>query len=284
MTGAASPALALPRAAALTAELVSGDAPAVPAAALAEARRRLRRDLSASVEAVAGRERLVLDGYRLRMAEAGPAAPADEPFVVSPRACRRAVGLAAVARCVRGRSPAPQWAVAEVLGGGEDEEEPGRPPWWAPWYRSLSDGGKAVVAAEATTWATQLWTALDWASFDHPAVVGGRDDWWDCPDTRRLTLRGRAEVRAWAGGRPVMVTVHGGSPGPRWLPVVGFPALVAGLARGEQALPVRVVGLWPASGQVRILPVDDAVVDVTAGAVVSAVDGWAQRRTLPDTA
>ena len=37
---------------------------------------------------------------------------------------------------------------------------------------------------------------------------------------------------------------------------LGFPALVATLARGEKSVPARVVGLWPASGQVRILPVD----------------------------
>ncbi len=264
MSGAASPALLLPRAAALTDELVAPAGPEVPGSVLAEVRQRLRQELVPLVSDLPAGERLTLDVHRLR----NPTTDQD-PFVPSARACRRAVGLAAVQRCVLGRAPSPRTAVTEVLAGGL--EEGGRAPWWAAWYESLTEGGQAVVAAEATTWATQLWVALDWDRFERPAAVGGRDDWWDCPGTKALALHGRVEVRAFAGGRPVMLAIYPGAPAASWRPVMGFPALVAALARGERALPSRVVGLWPASGQARNLAVDRSVVQDTADAVIDAV-------------
>ncbi len=271
MSGAASPALLLPRAAALTDELVAPGGPEVPGSLLSEVRQRLRDELVPLVSKVPAGERLTVDAHRLRLSVDNPeqCKAADDPFVPSARACRRAVGLAAVQRCVFGRAPSPRAAVTEVLAGGL--EEVGRAPWWAAWYGSLTEGGQAVVAAEATTWATQLWAALDWDRFERPPAVGGRDDWWDCPGTKALALHGRVEVRAFAGGRPVMLAIYPGAPSASWRPVMGFPALVAALARGERALPSRVVGLWPASGQARNLAVDRSVVKDTADAVVEAV-------------
>jgi hypothetical protein len=134
-----------------------------------------------------------------------------------------------------------------------------------------------MVEAEAVTWATQLWTALEWERLTQP-VVGGADDWWDCPGTRALTLRGRAEVRVRAGGRPVLLVVGSGLPPARWRGAIGYPALVAGLARGERSVPARVVGLWPASGQVRILDVDRGPLQETATAVMGAVATWVDAR------
>jgi hypothetical protein len=46
---------------------------------------------------------------------------------------------------------------------------------------------------------------------------------------------------------------------------------VAALARGERAAPARVVGIWPATGQIRILPVGLAALREAASAAVSAV-------------
>jgi hypothetical protein len=267
VSGAASPALSLPRSTAVTDELVADGGPEVPGSVLAEVRQRLRQELVPLVSTLPAGERLTLDVHRLR--NPTPDEP-DEPFVPSARTCRRAVGLAAVQRCVLGYSPSPRAAVTEVLAAGR--EEAGRAPWWGAWYGSLTEGGQAVVAAEATTWATQLWSALDWDRFERPPTVGGRDDWWDCPGTKALALHGRVEVRAFAGGRPVMLAVYPGAPAASWRAVMGFPALVAALARGERALPSRVVGLWPASGQARNLAVDASVVEDTAEAVISAVE------------
>jgi hypothetical protein len=172
--------------------------------------------------------------------------------------------------------------VAEVLAlGVEDAGDGGdpatRPPWWAAWYRALPAGARAMVEAEAVTWATQLWTALEWDRLTQP-MVGGSDDWWDCPGTRALTLRGRAEVRVRAGGRPVLLVLGSGLPPSAWRGAIGFPALVGSLARGERSVPARVVGLWPACGQVRILPVDNAALIETATAVIGAVATWVDAR------
>ncbi len=205
------------------------------------------------------------------------------PFVPSPVTCRRAVGLAAVARCVRRRAPSPAAAVAEVVAMGvedaADGTDPGvRPPWWAAWYRSLPAGGRAMVEAEAVTWATQLWTALEWERLVQP-VVGGGDDWWDCPGTRALTLRGRADVRVRAEGRPVLLVVGSGLPPSDWRCALGFPALVGALARGRE---VGAGTRGRAAGRPAVRcgsspSTRSALVD-TATAVVCAVASWVDAR------
>lgn len=274
-------ALSLPRAVALTDELVSPMLD-VDLGALRSVHDRLAAALMPMAAEIPPGARLVLDGYKLRIARLSPerCAEAERPFVASPAACRRAVGLVAVDRLVRRRAAGPTVAVADVLAAGLEDVEPAgraeqvRPPWWAAWYASLGAGGRAAVAAEAVTWATQLWTALSWERVPGPVVVGGHDFWWDVPGSRALTLRGRSEVRAKVGTRSVLV-----STGPR-VPDVGhrtdlvFPALVASLAAGGRAVPGRVVGIWPASGQVRVVPVDVAALERCADEVVSAVGTW----------
>jgi hypothetical protein len=276
--------LSLPRAGALTDALLAPAATSVAVDDLLRLREGLAGDLAALVEELPAGERLRLDGFGFALARDHPdrLGGTDRPFVPSPATSRRAVGLAAVARCVRGRSPSPAAAVAEVLAAGVEDAADGadcapRSPWWAGWYTGLAAGGRAMVEAEAVTWATQVWTALEWERVG-PAVVGGGDDWWDCPGTRAITLRGRAEVRARAGGRPALLVVGSGVPPSDWRGTLGFPALVAALARGDGAVAARVLGLWPASGQVRILPVDAAAMTATATAVVAAVATWVDAR------
>jgi hypothetical protein len=276
-------ALALPRAGALTDALMAPVTGTVPAGGLQELREQLAGDLGALAGELPEGDRLRLDSFRFAMAEEDPERlSVEEPFVPSPATCKRTVGQSAVARCLRRRSPAPATAVAEVLAAGVEDAEGGpdptaRPPWWAGWYRSLPAGGRAMVEAEAVTWATQLWTALEWERLVQP-MVGGADDWWDCPATRALTLKGQADVRARVGERPALLVVGAGVPPVDWRRSLGFPALVSALARGERSIPARVVGWWPASGQVRILPVDSEALADTATAVVCAVATWVDAR------
>jgi hypothetical protein len=278
--------LALPRARALTDALTAPGVATMSDAELELVRGGLLRDLPPLVDELPPGDPLRLDAYRFALARERPESctVTQPPFAASPAKCRRAVGLSAVARCVRRRSPGPAPAVADVLADAladalsAGEPAGARPPWWAAWYAGLSGGARAVVEAEAVTWATQLWTAIEWERLERPVVIGGNDDWWDCPRARRLTLRGHADVRLGAGGRPVSLVVGTGVPPPGWRAALGFPALVGALARGERAIPVRVVGLWPASGQVRILPVDAAALADTATAVVSAVATWVDAR------
>lgn len=278
--------LALPRARALTDALLAAPTNSVGVAEITTLRAELAGDLVAVVEELPEGDRLRLDGYRFDMARERPerCGAAERPFVASPVICRRAVGLSAVARCVRRRAPTPAVAVADVLAGGVEDaadaagQASGRPPWWAAWYRSLPAGGRAMVEAEAVTWATQVWTALEWDRLVPAPIVGSGDDWWDCPGTPRLTLRGRADVRVRGDGPPVLLAVGSGLPSADWRPALGFPALVSALAHGETSVPCRVVGLWPASGQVRILPVDGPALTATAAAVVGAVATWVDAR------
>jgi hypothetical protein len=259
----------------------------VPAEDLRLLRAQLAGDLAALVEELPVGERLRLDSFRFEVAREHPerCTAVDGPFVPSALTCRRAIGLSAMARCVRRWSPTPAVAVAEVLAAGVEDaaddagQSSSRPPWWSGWYRGLPPGGRAMVEAEAVTWATQLWTALEWDRFVPAAIVGGGDDWWDCPGTRALTLRGRADVRIRCdGGRPALLVVGSGLSPSDWRCALGFPALVSALVRGETSTPSRVVGLWPASGQVRILPVDGAALTETASAVVGAVATWVDAR------
>jgi hypothetical protein len=276
--------LSLPRAGALTDALMAPPGPTVSGAELAGLKERLAGDLAALVEELPPGEKLRLDDFRFGQARERPdrLAVDEGPFVASPARCRRAIGAGAVARCLRRRSGSPVTAVAEVLAAGVEDAGDGgdptvRPPWWAGWYRGLAAGGRAMVEAEAVTWATQLWTALAWDRLGQP-VVGGGDDWWDCPGTRVLTLKGRADVRVRTEGRPALLVLGSGVPPSGWQAGLGFPALVAAMARGEKAVPGRVVGLWPASGQVRILPVDARALGQTATAVSSAVATWVDAR------
>jgi hypothetical protein len=201
--------------------------------------------------------------------------------VASPRTCRRAVGLLAAGRCVRGFAPGPQAAVRDILAAAlEDDGAEMLAPssWWVPWYRTLAPGGRGVVAAEAVTWATQMLTVLDWRRLARLPAVGGRDDWWQCPGPRRVALRGRADARFLVGRRPALFVVGTGSCGDDWRAELAFPALVSALGRAAPAAPCRVVGAWPCSGQVRVVSVDGALLKAAAGAVVAAVGTWVDAR------
>jgi hypothetical protein len=243
----------------------------------------LLRELPALAAKLAPTERLSIGAHELKVAREHPerCETRGGVFAPSPLRCRRAIGIAAVERCVRGRSSAPHTAVAEVLASGVEDLDGAarsqgvlRAPWWAQWYSGLPPGARAMVHAEAVTWATQLWSALDWSRFDRPPVVGGRDDWWDCPGRRQLVVQGRSEVRAWAGSRVVMLVVASGFPSSAWRAELAHRALVAALARGERSVPARVVGLWLASGMVRICEVDGVALSEAAAALISAVSTW----------
>ncbi len=270
----------LPRATAVTEELLAAG-PAVGAEALSQVRDRLVAAVSPVVADLPAGERLVLDGFRFSTALRHPerCVEGSTPFVPSPATCRRAVGLAAVDRCLRRRGTSPAEAVAEVLrcgaedAAGAERDAAPRPPWWARWYGGLPAGARAAVAAEATTWATQLWTALDWEALPRPVVVGARDDWWE-PPRSRLTVRTRAEVRVRTSDGQALVVVKSGVPDGTSRSELAFVALGASLCSGAAGAPARVVGLWPAAGAVRVVAVSARVLHGAADEVVSASATW----------
>ncbi|MBV8463200.1 MAG: hypothetical protein JO368_07890 [Acidimicrobiales bacterium] len=178
--------------------------------------------------------------------------PGGAPFAWSTRTARRALGLAAVRSLVAGRARTPvegvHARVAEssrwVREGTASASQLDR------WLAGLPPAALAAVGAEAVTWATRLWCALDWSAFPAPPLLG-RDRWWDSPHSALLALRGRADVRT-ARSHLVVLT------GPRRPSVraeLTLVTLVEALRARDGAVPGRVIGWWPDSGHlVRVEP------------------------------
>jgi hypothetical protein len=276
----ASPGLSLllPRSRALTDAVL---APTGPAVATAELDRVRGIVAAALASGVAGRGApLNLDGYQVDLARLDPSrCRPRQPFTPSPGRCRRAIGLEAVRRALRSSRGSPVTAVGEILSEATSdpvEDQGSSTSWWSQWYRGLSVGARAVVQAEAVTWATALWTALDWDRFDRLDVGGGNLRWTAPPQDRSVGLRARADVRTWVGDAPVLVLVGSGTIPLQWRPTLGYPALVAALAHDQRAVPRRVVSWWPAAGQVRITEVDGPLLEETATAVLAAVAVWGE--------
>jgi len=271
----------------LTDALTAAPLSSVSTEDLTRMRARLVTDLQSLTDEGDDVGRLRIGSYELATALRHPerCGEREAGFTPSPLRCRRAVGIAAVERCARRRASSPAAAVADVLDSSLEDVAAAkthhgapRPPWWAEWYSGLSAGGRAVLHAEAVTWATQLWCAVEWDHLERPPVVGGRDDWWECPGRPQLVLHGRADVRAWTGRRQALLLVGSGFPRVGWQKELAFPALVAALARGERSARTRVVGLWPSSGMVRICEVDEPALSEAAAAVVAAVGRYVEAR------
>lgn len=286
----------LPKARTLTEALTApADGPGgelVPAVAvrLTEALGRLENQLP-------GGDRLRVDEYLLATAVDDPRAgpPPSEPFRWSARTARRSIGIAAVRACHHGLHRTPAEAVAGVLEQLVEDSRggAGRGGSLGRWLAGLPTGARAAVQAEAVTWATRLHVSLDWGALPHGTVVGGRDQWWDCPWARRIGLRGRAEVRTWTadgtggpgnGRRPALFCLRPGMPGPTSRTELALPALVSSLVVPAGALPARVVGWWPSCGRAVVLEVDGEVLARAAASVVAAVTGHLDGRSVREAA
>jgi hypothetical protein len=194
----------------------------------------------------------------------------DDPFAWTARTARRSVGVAAVRLLAAGTTRSPLEAVRSRLAessrwvrdGSSSATQLDR------WVDGLTPAGRAAVGAEAVTWATRLWCALDWSSFAEPPVVG-RDHWWDSPHSALLALRGRADVRTETAHLVVLS-------GPRRSSVraeLALVTLVESLRLRGDGGPGRVVGWWPDSGHlVRVEP-DPATLRLGAEAVELALGG-----------
>ncbi len=251
-----------------------------------EAGRALRRHLADVVPGLVaplppGRQ-VTLSLPRLRqLGWAAPGEPPlDDPFAWKPVFVRRSLGLAAISACLDRRHPTPAAAVGAVadLAVAEWERSGWRTFHWEPWFAGLGTGGRSAVLAEAATWATGVWTSLRWDRFDPLPRLGGPDDQWVCPAPRTVRLKGRSELRVALPDGPatapdtVLVSVAGGSPGPRAEVELGYLALVAAL-RSPSRPPVRVIGLWPDAAAHRSVEVTEgrleAAVELVAGALAT---------------
>lgn len=274
-------ALALPRARALTDALASVPQPSVDVDALAlladrlaSALRRVGDRGAPAAPAGPARHRhdptgcVRIGAYQLVSGgRAGTASAGATRFQWTARRARRAIGLSALRSVLDGHSAAPADAVAAVVGdpggpGGLGAQGPGS---CGDWLQSLSPAARAGVRAEATTWATQLYCALEWERLDPPPIVGAPDRWWVCGSKVRVALRGRADVRL-AGGGGVHLSMLPGHPSAESRMALCLSALVDLLARGPAGLPARVAGWWPEAGKAWIVPVDAAALSAVADA------------------
>lgn len=258
-------------------------------------RDRLDAALPPVVERLPPGEQLVMTLPLLRKAGAGPdlLARPEEPFVWKPAFVRRSLGLAVVDACVSGRFRTPAEAVGPVADEAVAQWE--RTGWrtfhWEPWVAGLVPGARAVVLAETLTWATTLWSSLDWRVFAAPPRIGGADDQWICPAMRTTRLKARAELRVpLVDGRtgrtrprpggPVsaLVSVSSGCPGPGWDDELAYLALVAGLRAPTRPVPARVVGLWPDAGLHSSVDIDQQTLGMAADRVVTGVAAVVEAR------
>jgi hypothetical protein len=224
----------------------------------------------------AGARTFRVTDHEVRVALGRPDETVEErPFEWSARTARRALGLAAVRTLVAGEARSPVEALRRRLAESVRwvrDGDPGVSPL-DRWVTGLGPAGRAVVAAESVTWATRLWTALDWtalAALGTPPLIG-RDRWWDSPHSALLALRGRADVRT---DRAHLVVLSG----PRRASVrseLALVALVDTLRTRERATPARMVGWWPDSGHLVRIDPHPAVLSLACDAisVVLAVSG-----------
>jgi hypothetical protein len=238
----------------------------------------------------------------LRRARSDPEALAhpEEPFAWKPAFVRRSLGLAMVNACLDGRYR----TLAEAAGpvAAEAVSEWRQTGWrtfhWEPWMAGLPAGARAVVLADAVTWATALWTSFDWSAFPGRPRVGGVDDQWICPAVRSVRLKSRAElrvplgrplVRSSSGSDPApspvaLVSMAGGTPHETWPDELAFLALVAGLRSPTRPVPARVVGAWPDAGTYRTVEIDLAALTRAADRVITTVSALADARQPADVA
>lgn len=264
--------LALPRAAALTDALLAGGA-APSEAAVASVRRFLERGLSDAAGGTPGPVPC-LRICAFDLVQADSVAPPDSrtPFRWTARTARRRVGLAAIRSCVAEPGLTPAEAVGRVVADPASPVGPGPrgPGSCADWLASLSPPARSTVQAEATTWATAVWTALEWNRILPAPVVGSPDRWWDWRGAVRVALQGRADVRVPGPGGAQLVVLDG-FPSEAARRALCFGALVDALRSGGIDTPSRVVAWWPDCGKAWIDVVDGVGLRSCAGHVVQTV-------------
>jgi hypothetical protein len=242
------------------------DPPAEPwRTALDDARRALA--VLAARRRAGGPCRITDHEVRVGLHGPAPGPTREAPFAWSGRTARRTLGLSAVRALVSGQASTPVEAMRARVADASRlvREGTARTSSLDHWLDGLSPAARAAVGAEAVTWATRLWCALDWERLEAPVV--GRDHWWDSPHSSLLALRSRAEVRTACADLVVLA-------GPRRDSVraeLALVMLVESLLARNGSPPGRVVGWWPESGHVVRLDPGPAALVLGVAAVAHAV-------------
>lgn len=279
--------MALPQAAALTDLLVGEARPtgsAMSGAQIEAVRCRLETTLGRLRRRAGGPWRVT--GYALRRAAVDPGDATGGPvFRWSATTARRPVGLAGLRAYRTGTARSPADAVAATVASlaADGRHGLGRAGSLTEWIGRLAAPALTIVQAEATAWATSLWTAVEWDRLGPHVRVGGPSPQWSPASSPGTSLRGRADVRVTGpDGAETILTVLPGSPGTGSREELGLTALTTALGRGggpgpgdatvpPRVVPARVAGWWPDCGRALVVPVDGALLEETADAVLRAV-------------
>ncbi|MHB1549452.1 MAG: hypothetical protein ACYCX8_12045 [Acidimicrobiales bacterium] len=206
-----------------------------------------------------------------------PPAGSGTPFSWRPARVRRSLGLLAVARHLQGSAGSLPEAVEHAADlaeaawrrSGRDQHH------WEPWLAACDPATRAEVLAQATTWAAGLVTSIDWPALHSGYELGPHDSLWAVPPDRQVRLKSRTDVRIalplgqrarrlLGRGTPdpqrhvALVVVLNGCPTPVAETAIAYAALVEGLRHPARPLPVRVGGIWPDAGEVRVVDIDDS--------------------------
>jgi len=225
-----------------------------------------------------GGRSLRLTDHHLRMALTGQLHEEYRPFVWSTVTARRGLGVLAIRALVAGEARTPTDAVRWVMARAMRVSQGQRPTSsMEGWLAGLSAAGRAAVAADAVTWATRLWIALDWAALPAPPVIG-QDRWWDSPRSSLLALRSRADVRCTvADAEGALLGIHlvilGGGRRASERDELSVVALIEALRSNQDPPPGRVVGWWPESGRLLRVDVDGIVLQRGLETVAKAMSG-----------
>lgn len=99
----------------------------------------------------------------------------SSPFRWQPSFVRRSLGLAALAACAESSYRSPGQAVPAVADQAVTAwNRTGELRFhWEPWLAGLGPGGRAAVLAEAISWASALWSMVDWPRLGGRTTFGG---------------------------------------------------------------------------------------------------------------
>jgi hypothetical protein len=159
-----------------------------------------------------------------------------------------------------GPSRSPVEAVRDVVAAAVQREYGG--DQLDRWLAGLPPSGRAAVGAAAITWATRLWSAVDWDALPTPLFIG-RDRWWTSPHSAMLALRSRVEVRCASANLVVLTGARRDSVRHE----LSLVTMVEALRTPAGERPAPVVGWWPESGHMVRVESEPATLDLGLAAL-----------------
>ena len=219
-----------------------------------------------------------LDSYVITTVLRGGTLHREGPFHWSPRASRRLIGSAAVRSVLEGRASdaltGVKLEIAALLRQAEDRPDL-RSGSLGQWLQEAPKSLRIAVAAEATTYATELLNCVDLRGLGASIISSAGDPQWAVPGAPWISLRGRRDLEVVLHedhDHRAILALRSGPIGPDARFDLGIVALTAALSRPDAPLPGQIVGIWGAAGRAMVLPVDGETMKTAARQVLHTVE------------